>query len=108
MLRTLSRFAARRATVRGQSSQRNAVLSGPRGVRDDGPAVRSNMATAGDRILEALKDLPEDASCDEAIERLVFLATSPARTTLFPASLFVPIDVPAKAAPAFREAAPAR
>ena len=27
-----------------------------------------------DRILAALQDLPEDASFDEAIERLVFLA----------------------------------
>jgi predicted transcriptional regulator len=31
-------------------------------------------ATARDRILEALKDLPPDASFDDAIERLVFLA----------------------------------
>jgi len=27
-----------------------------------------------DRILEALRDLPEDATIDDAIERLVFLA----------------------------------
>jgi len=31
-------------------------------------------ATARDRILEALKDLPPDASFDDAIERLVLLA----------------------------------
>jgi predicted transcriptional regulator len=31
-------------------------------------------ATAKDRILEALKDLPHDATYDDAIERLVFLA----------------------------------
>lgn len=31
-------------------------------------------ATPKDRILEALKDLPVDATFDDAIERLVFLA----------------------------------
>jgi len=31
-------------------------------------------ATARDRILEALKDLPRDATYEDAIERLVFLA----------------------------------
>jgi len=31
-------------------------------------------ATAKDRILDALKDLPRDATFDDAIERLVFLA----------------------------------
>ncbi len=31
-------------------------------------------ATARDRILEALHDLPDDATFDDAIERLVFLA----------------------------------
>ena len=31
-------------------------------------------ATARERILEALKDLPPDATYDDAIERLVFLA----------------------------------
>ena len=30
--------------------------------------------TARDRILEALQDLPDDATFDDAIERLVFLA----------------------------------
>jgi predicted transcriptional regulator len=30
--------------------------------------------TPRDRILEALKDLPPDATVDDAIERLVFLA----------------------------------
>jgi predicted transcriptional regulator len=30
--------------------------------------------TGRDRILEALQDLPEDATLDDAIERLVFLA----------------------------------
>lgn len=30
--------------------------------------------TARERILEALQDLPEDATVDDAIERLVFLA----------------------------------
>lgn len=30
--------------------------------------------TARDRILEALHDLPDDATVDDAIERLVFLA----------------------------------
>ena len=32
------------------------------------------MATSRDRILEALQDLPPDATFDDAIERLVFLA----------------------------------
>ncbi len=31
-------------------------------------------ASARDRILEALKDLPADATYDDAIERIVFLA----------------------------------
>jgi hypothetical protein len=31
-------------------------------------------ATARDRILEALRDLPRDATFEDAIERLVFLA----------------------------------
>ena len=31
-------------------------------------------ATGRERILEALRDLPEDATLDDAIERLVFLA----------------------------------
>jgi predicted transcriptional regulator len=30
--------------------------------------------TAKDRILEALQDLPADATIDDAIERLIFLA----------------------------------
>ena len=30
--------------------------------------------TTRDRILEALRDLPSDATLDDAIERLVFLA----------------------------------
>ncbi len=32
------------------------------------------MATTRDRILDALRDLPPDATFDDAIERLVFLA----------------------------------
>lgn len=37
---------------------------------------RSSMATrtTRDRILDALQDLPPDATVDDAIERLVFLA----------------------------------
>ena len=30
--------------------------------------------TARERILEALQDLPDDATLDDAIERLIFLA----------------------------------
>jgi len=30
--------------------------------------------TARERILEALQDLPDDATVDDAIERLIFLA----------------------------------
>jgi predicted transcriptional regulator len=32
------------------------------------------MATTRDRILDALRDLPPNATFDDAIERLVFLA----------------------------------
>ena len=32
------------------------------------------QATAKERILEALRELPADATIDDAIERLVFLA----------------------------------
>jgi predicted transcriptional regulator len=32
------------------------------------------MPTGRERILEALKDLPPDATVDDAIERLVFMA----------------------------------
>ena len=32
------------------------------------------VRTTRDRILEALQDLPSDATVDDAIERLVFLA----------------------------------
>ena len=32
------------------------------------------QSTARDRILEALRDLPADATFEDAIERLVFLA----------------------------------
>ena len=32
------------------------------------------IPTARERILEALQDLPDDATFDDAIERLVFLA----------------------------------
>jgi predicted transcriptional regulator len=32
------------------------------------------MSTTRDRILDALRDLPPDATFDDAIERLVFLA----------------------------------
>ncbi len=31
-------------------------------------------STTKERILEALRDLPSDATCEDAIERLVFLA----------------------------------
>jgi predicted transcriptional regulator len=36
--------------------------------------ANGTKATPKDRILEALKDLPVDATIDDAIERLVFLA----------------------------------
>jgi predicted transcriptional regulator len=36
--------------------------------------ANATNATPKDRILEALKDLPVDATFDDAIERLVFLA----------------------------------
>ena len=36
--------------------------------------ANSVTATPKERILEALKDLPADATFDDAIERLVFLA----------------------------------
>ncbi len=34
----------------------------------------SSPATTKERILEALRDLPADATVDDAIERLVFMA----------------------------------
>lgn len=34
----------------------------------------SEAATTKDRILEALRSLPHDATVDDAIERLVFMA----------------------------------
>jgi predicted transcriptional regulator len=49
-------------------------------------------ATARDRILEALKDLPPDASYDDAIERLVFLAKVDAGLAELDAGQGIPHD----------------
>jgi predicted transcriptional regulator len=46
--------------------------------------------TRRDRILEALRDLPPDATYDEAIERLVFLAKIDAGLTELDAGKGVP------------------
>ena len=48
--------------------------------------------TPRDRILEALRDLPEDASVDDAIERLVFLAKIDAGLAELDAGEGVPHD----------------
>ena len=44
------------------------------GVLVSGSMARMAAPTTRDRILEALQDLPADATVDAAIERLVFLA----------------------------------
>jgi predicted transcriptional regulator len=44
------------------------------GVLDSDRMARMAAPTTRDRILEALQDLPADATVDDAIERLVFLA----------------------------------
>ena len=46
--------------------------------------------TRRDRIIEALRDLPPDATYDEAIERLVFLAKIDAGLTELDAGKGVP------------------
>ena len=53
----------------------------PRGSRNTGSCLARHAifaampeASAKDRILDALKDLPSDATVDDAIDRLVFLA----------------------------------
>jgi len=47
---------------------------GPRGGKCEGTLRGMAEASPKDRILEALRDLPPDATVDDAIERLVFLA----------------------------------
>lgn len=57
-----------------------AALSRAAEPRSVGPREEPRSATHGglptikDRILDALRDLPADATYEEAIERLVFLA----------------------------------
>ena len=46
--------------------------------------------TTRERILEALQDLPDDATFDEAIERLVFLAKIDAGLAELDASKGIP------------------
>ncbi len=46
--------------------------------------------TARERILEALQDLPDDATFDDAIERLVFLAKIDAGLAELDASKGIP------------------
>lgn len=41
---------------------------------DDGIVIRMSHRITRDRMLEAIRELPADASVDDAIERLVFLA----------------------------------
>jgi predicted transcriptional regulator len=54
----------------------------------------SSMATptARERILEALQDLPDDATFDDAIERLLFLAKVEAGLVELDAGKGVPHD----------------
>jgi predicted transcriptional regulator len=66
------------------------------------PAIRSAAATqynrimssqtSRDRILEALQDLPADATFDDAIERLVFLAKIDAGLAELDAGQGIPHD----------------
>lgn len=71
----------RAADGRARSPPLNAVFGGP-GIRrvalaSEAPGVDSStMATPTSReqIIEALQDLPGDATFDDAIERLIFLA----------------------------------
>jgi predicted transcriptional regulator len=46
--------------------------------------------TARERILEALQDLPDDATVDDAIERLIFLAKIDAGLAELDAGLAIP------------------
>ena len=48
--------------------------------------------TTRDRIIEALQDLPPDATFDDAIERLVFLAKIEAGLTELDAGKGIPHD----------------
>ncbi len=48
--------------------------------------------TARERILEALQDLPDDATFDDAIERLLFLAKIDAGLAELDASEGIPHD----------------
>jgi predicted transcriptional regulator len=54
----------------------------------------SSMATptARERILEALQDLPDDATFDDAIERLLFLAKVEAGLAELDAGKGIPHD----------------
>jgi predicted transcriptional regulator len=49
-------------------------------------------ATTRDRIIEALRDLPPDATFDDAIERLVFLAKIEAGLAELDAGQGIPHD----------------
>ena len=44
------------------------------GSNIDGKMVPTKNRLTRERMIEAIRDLPEDASVDDAIERLVFLA----------------------------------
>ena len=63
-------------------AQLNAVFGRQASERVDRDPIRAvgakiagmSTPTARERILEALQDLPDDATFDDAIERLVFLA----------------------------------
>ena len=46
--------------------------------------------TARERILEALQDLPDDATVDDAIERLIFLARIDAGLAELDAGMGIP------------------
>jgi len=46
--------------------------------------------TGRERILEALQDLPDDATADDAIERLIFLAKIDAGLAELDAGLGIP------------------
>lgn len=61
-------------------------------VGRSGRICRMPTPTARDRILEALQDLPDDATVDDAIERLVFLAKIDAGLAELDAGKGIPHD----------------
>lgn len=72
--------------MRGAAEQ-EVLLSPKWGYNSSMPAQ-----TTRDRIIEALQDLPPDATFDEAIEQLIFLAQIDAGLTELEAGKGIPHD----------------